>query len=105
MILLSSLYAKFRPDPVAEIGRAVNDEVGVTNGDWVEVQTAAGWTTFKAVVSDTMHPYTVCVPHGWHGEHNANRLTDHQLCDPVAGTPAYKDLRCRVRSLAIGNKP
>ena len=87
---------RHHPDPVAEIGRAVAEEVGVADGDWIEVRTAAGRATFKAAVSDTMHPRTVCVPHGWRGEHNANRLTDDQLCDPVAGTPAYKDLRCQV---------
>lgn len=88
---------RHHPDPVAEIGRAVAEGAGVADGDWIEVRTTAGRAILKAAVSDTIHPRTVCVPHGWRGEQNANRLTDDQVCDPVVGAPAYKGLHCTVR--------
>ncbi len=85
-----------QPEPLAEVGRTVAKETGVRDGEWIEVRTTTGSAIFKVAVSDKLHPRTVSVPHGWRGKHNANWLTDDSTYDPIAGTPAYKDLRCRV---------
>ena len=92
-------------EPVAEVGETVAREVGLAGGEWIEVRTLMGAAAFKAVVSPDIHPRTVSVPHGWRGRHNANWLTDDGTVDPIAGTPAYKDLRCAVRALPEAEAP
>ncbi len=88
---------KHHPEPLAEIGRAVAEEAGVGDGDWIEIRTRVGHTVLRAHVTDRVHPRTVIVPHGWPGAQNANWLTDDLTYDPVVGTPAYKEMRCSVR--------
>ena len=90
------ILRQLQPEPLAEIGATVVQETGVSDGEWVEIQTATGSAIFKAMVSNRIHPRTVSVPHGWTGEYNANWMTDDMLCDPVVGTPAYKGRTCRV---------
>ncbi len=84
------------PEPLAEIGRDLAAETGVRDGDEVKIETRVGACHFKARVSQGLHPRTVSIPHGWTGPHNANWLTDDLSYDPLAGTPAYRDMRCRV---------
>jgi hypothetical protein len=50
-------------------------------------------------VTDSIHPRTVSIPHGWPGAHNANWLIDDLSCDPLAATPPYRDMHCRVEKL------
>lgn len=92
-------------EPLAEVGLTVAREVGLTGGEWIEVRTSMGAAVYKAVVSPDIHPRTVSVPHGWRGRSNANWLTDDALVDLIAGTPAYKDLRCAVRALPESETP
>jgi len=92
-------------EPLAEVGEAVAREVGLAGGEWIEVRTVTGAAVFKAVVSANIHARTVSVPHGWRGRHNANWLTDDATVDPIAGTPAYRDLRCAVRTLPEADAP
>jgi anaerobic selenocysteine-containing dehydrogenase len=92
-------------EPLAEVGETVAREVGLAGGEWIEVRTLMGAAVYRAVVSPHIHARTVSVPHGWRGRHNANWLTDDAAVDPIAGTPAYKDLRCAVRILPEAEAP
>jgi len=93
-----NIAALFRehPNPVAQIGCKVAEEMNVCDGDKVEIRTENGRAVFDAVVSKDIHPGIVGLSHGWQGEQNANCLTDDLLCDPVVGTPAYRGLYCSV---------
>lgn len=84
------------PEPLAEISQALAEEIGVTDGDEVKIETRVGSAVFKAKVTDGIHRRTVSIPHGWAGAHNANWLIDDLPCDPLSATPPYRDMRCRV---------
>ncbi|HJX39536.1 MAG TPA: molybdopterin-dependent oxidoreductase, partial [Anaerolineae bacterium] len=90
---------KAHPQPLAEIGRAITEEVGVSEGDEISIVTSAGTASFRAKLTDSIHPLTVSIPHGWAGKQNANWLVDDLAGDPLAATPPYRDMRCRVEKL------
>jgi anaerobic selenocysteine-containing dehydrogenase len=90
---------KAHPEPLAEISPHLAEEVGVGDGDQVKLETAVGATVFRAKVTENIHPRTVSIPHGWAGGSNANWLIDDISCDPLAATPPYRDMRCRVERL------
>jgi anaerobic selenocysteine-containing dehydrogenase len=71
----------------------------VSDGEEVKLETEVGATVYKTKVVDGMHPRTVSIPHGWTGAHNANWLVDDLSCDPLAATPPYRDMHCRVERL------
>jgi anaerobic selenocysteine-containing dehydrogenase len=87
---------KAHPEPVAEIRRSLAAELGVTDGEEVKIETKVGTSLFKVKVSEGIHHRTVSIPHGWGGAHNANWLIDDLSYDPLAATPCYRDMRCRV---------
>jgi len=90
---------KAHPHPVAELSPAVAGTVGFSDGDEVRIVTTVGAATFRARISDGIHPLTVSIPHGRPGRQNANWLVDDLAVDPLAATPAYRDMRCRVEKV------
>ena len=90
---------KAHPQPLAEIGRAIAEEVGVSEGEEISIVTTTGTASFTAKPTDNIHPRTVSIPHGWPGKQNANWLVDDLAVDPLAATPPYRDMRCRVEKL------
>lgn len=90
---------KAHPEPSAEISQELAAQIGVTDGQEIKIETKVGACVFKAKVKEGMHPRTVSIPHGWPGPHNANWLVDDLSCDPLAGAPPYRDMRCRVERL------
>ncbi len=87
------------PEPLAEISPSLASDIGVSDGDEVRLETTVGAAAYRAKVVDGVHPRTVSIPHGWTGAHNANWLVDDLSCDPLAATPPYRDMRCRVERL------
>lgn len=90
---------KAHPEPVAEISQALATEIDASDGEKVRIQTRVGACVFEVKVSDGLHPRTVSIPHGWAGPHNANWLIDDLCYDPLAGTPCYRDMRCRLEKV------
>jgi anaerobic selenocysteine-containing dehydrogenase len=88
---------KAHPEPLAEISRALAEEVDLRDGQQAIIETRVGAAKFKVRISEAIHPRTVSIPHGWAGPYNANWLVDDVACDPLAGTPPYRDMRCRVK--------
>jgi anaerobic selenocysteine-containing dehydrogenase len=86
-------------EPLAEISRTLASQIGVRNGENVSVETHVGSAPFKVNITEDIHPLTVSIPHGWAGVHNANWLVDDLACDPMAATPPYRDMRCRIRKM------
>jgi anaerobic selenocysteine-containing dehydrogenase len=90
---------KAHGEPLAEMSRTLASQIGVEDGDEVSIQTHVGSAPFKVKVTEDIHPLTISIPHGWPGIHNANWLVDDLACDPLAATPPFRDMRCRVRKL------
>jgi len=87
------------PEPLAEMSPTLASDIGVSDGDEVKLETTVGAAVYRAKVVDGIHPRTVSIPHGWTGAHNANWLIDDLSCDPLAATPPFRDMHCRVERL------
>jgi len=87
---------KHHPDPLVQLHPDTAENLGITDGDNVKVETARGNVKMKAQITPDILPQVVCIPHGWGGEANANRLTIDGEMDPVTGFPAFKSMLCRV---------
>ncbi len=87
---------KMLPEPVAEVGRMIAEERGISDGDLIRIKTSTGEIEIKAGVSDEIHESTVSIPHGWK-ECNANFLVDDTAVEPLSGAPMYRGIRCDVR--------
>jgi anaerobic selenocysteine-containing dehydrogenase len=88
---------KAHPEPLAEMSPALAAQLGLRDSQQATIETHVGSATFKVKISEAIHPRTVSIPHGWAGPHNANWLVDDVACDPLAGTPPFRDMRCRVK--------
>ena len=86
-------------EPLAEMSEALASEIGVEDGEEVKIETRVGSAVFKARVTESIHPLTVSIPHGWAARYNANWLVDDLDCDPLSATPPFRDMRCRVLKL------
>ncbi len=85
------------PVPKAEMGPKTATEYGITDGDFIVIETDRGQVTMWASVDERIMEGVVLVPHGWSGEANCNLLTDCQCREPVMGYPQWKGLLCSIR--------
>jgi formate dehydrogenase len=95
----------------AEIHPKDAAELGVSDGDVVEISSPVGRIELAALVTDAVRPGSVCVDHGWGsrvfdpvgGEApaslgaNRNLLVDNRAVDPLSGTAAFNDQFVAVR--------
>ncbi len=84
------------PDPIAEINTRTGAELGIGNGDWVQVGTPRGRAKFRAKLTEGISPKVVAVQHGWSGESNDNTLTQDRECAEGVGTTPLRGLICSV---------
>ena len=97
------------PEPYAEISRSLAKKIGVKEGDKVEVFSARGKLTVRAMVTDRIQPYkvngeeteTIGMPWSWGFASlspgpSTNNVTMASL-DPGAGTPEYKCCLVNIR--------
>ncbi|MHB8781381.1 MAG: molybdopterin-containing oxidoreductase family protein [Candidatus Geothermincolia bacterium] len=95
------------PDPLAEMHPATAAAAGVTDGDWIWIETPAGRVTLRASVTDAMSPGIVSAQHGWwypedeppeHGwrRSNVNLLFESGPYDPDTGSQCLRSSLCRV---------
>jgi anaerobic selenocysteine-containing dehydrogenase len=103
---------KLHPDPIVQINPELAQKHGITDGDWVWLETRMGRMKQKARLFSGIAPEVVHAEHGWwlpekpeaepslHGawESNVNVLTDDDLnkCDPMVGGWQLKNLLCRI---------
>lgn len=99
-------------DPLVEIHPDTAQELGITDGEWIHIETRRGVIKQKAKVTDGIHPKVVNVQHGWWfpeqsaqepclcglWQSNANVLTmdDPEACDRLSGGGAVRALLCKV---------
>jgi anaerobic selenocysteine-containing dehydrogenase len=96
-------------DPVVEIHPETAEKEGISEGDWVVIESLRGKVRQKAKLFAGMNPGIVSAEHGWwfpekkdprHGwdESNINILTDnaYETCDPAMGATNVRTLLCRI---------
>lgn len=85
-----------RPEPTADMNKKDCENMGLREGDFIEISTKKGAICVK------VHP-TMTVPEGlvnlFHGysEADAESIMDGDHLDPYSGFPAYRSTRCAVR--------
>ena len=98
--------AKMHPNPFIEIHPRDASEMGIEEGDWVEVISARGTAKFPAKVTKAIAPKTVFIPMHWGSlwakEAEANNLTHPQSC-PISLEPELK--ACAVKIIPTNALP
>jgi anaerobic selenocysteine-containing dehydrogenase len=109
---LSSLR-KASPEPSADIHPDTAKPYGITDKQWMIVESPRGSIRAKARVTDAITPGVVCCQHGWwqdckdlklpgydaYGKTSANPglLIGSDLADPISGSLPHRSYLCRVR--------
>lgn len=100
--------------PIAEIHPETAARFGITDGDWMRIETRRGHMRQKAKVTTGIDPRVINAQHGWwfpeepapdYGvwKSNVNLLTDNQPpYDPAMGTYQLRALLCRVERIGGG---
>lgn len=104
------------PDPIAIVSRAVADNAGIDNKDWIEIITPAGRGRFSARIDNAIHDDVVIAEYGWwqgcpdlnkpelpvNGENssNYNMLINYAAVDGISGSVPLRSMRCAVRKVA-----
>ncbi len=96
-------------DPVVEIHPDTAKKEGISQGDWVVIESPRGRIRQRAKFFAGIDPRVVSAEHGWwfpekkdpgHGweESNINILTDnsYEACDPAMGATPVRTLLCRI---------
>ena len=86
---------RLEPEPLIEIHPLTASDLGIADGDLVEVESLRGSIRLKAKLTEDIQPKVVSVQHGW-SEANANILTSDEARDPVSAYPGFRSVMCRV---------
>ena len=98
------------PDPLVQIHPETAAKLGISDGDWVCIESPRGKVRMKCRFFEGIDPRVVNADHGWwfpekpgsepslHGvfESNINVLMDNEHCDPVHGGWPIKTGLCKV---------
>ncbi len=97
------------PDPFVEIHPDTARRLGISNGQWVSIESPRGKVRQKAKIFEGIHPQVIGAQHAWwypekkegnHGwkESNINMLTDnsYESCDPAMGSTSVRTLLCNI---------
>ncbi|MDE2228697.1 MAG: molybdopterin-dependent oxidoreductase [Alphaproteobacteria bacterium] len=103
-----SRVRKARPDPLSEIHPETAARFGISDGDWMWIETRRGRMRQKAKLTRGIDPRVIAAEHGWWFPEegppeygvwrcNVNLLTDNQPpYDPAMGTYQLRALLCRI---------
>jgi anaerobic selenocysteine-containing dehydrogenase len=85
-------------EPFVELNTETARKMGISDGDWVIVETIFGTARMKAMLTDDIHPEVVSTSHAWWRTANQNFLTsdDLEMRDPHSGVPLMRAIACRV---------
>jgi assimilatory nitrate reductase catalytic subunit len=92
------------PQPYCEIHPRLAGELGVADGDFVEVESRRGRAVVRALVTKTIRPDHVFVPYHWPLERAINQCTIRAL-DPVSKIPEFKICAVRVKKAPAPRGP
>ena len=85
------------PDPLVEVNSRTARSLGISDGDWVTVETPYGRMRSRAKLTEGIHPKVIGVQHGWDGDADDNLLTDNRVCAVGVGTTPLRGLLCNIR--------
>lgn len=83
------------PQPRCEIHPRLAEKLGISDGDFVKVESRRGHVVVRAQVVKTIRPDTVFVPYHWPLGRSANNMTIRAI-DPISNIPEYKICAVRV---------
>jgi anaerobic selenocysteine-containing dehydrogenase len=85
-----------RPEPLLEISSKDAEEMGLSQGEEVELYTPNAFITVKVKIT---HKNLYRVAHMYHGyrEADVNLLMDRDNLDPYSGFPGFRTTRCAIR--------
>jgi len=105
---------KPNPDPLVDLHPLAARARGVSDGDWVVVETANGSMHARARFNVDLLPDVVCAQFGWWqacpslglpgydavgaGSANYNALIGSDAADPISGSTPLRSYLCEVRS-------
>jgi assimilatory nitrate reductase catalytic subunit len=84
------------PEPRVEIHPILAERLGISDGDWITVDSRRGDCTLRAQILRTIRPDTVFIPYHWAGRRSVNQLTISAQ-DPISKIPEYKVCAVRIR--------
>ena len=85
-----------RKTPMADIHPGDARNLGLGEGDWVFLRTAAGEIKVQVHVTAAGLPGDVYMFHGY-SEADANELIPAEHLDPYTGFPGFRQVRCRIQ--------
>jgi len=91
---IGSLMEQY-PQPRCEMHPRLAEKLGITDNDFVKVESRRGEIVVRAQVVKTIRPDTVFVPYHWPLDRSANNLTIRAI-DPVSNIPESKICAVRV---------
>jgi anaerobic selenocysteine-containing dehydrogenase len=109
-----SCFRKKFPDPIAQIHPRVAAQQGITDGEWIGIETPIGIVRQKARITDIVGPRVVQADRWWYPERsgsepvffafwetNINVCTDDnpEGSDPVMGSWTLRGMPCRLIKL------
>lgn len=106
-------FRKRHPDPTVEMSENTLKQLGIEDGQWVEVATDKGSAQFRAQAADIIDGVVSCEYGWWYPEEqqgephlsgmwrtNVNCLTsaDIEVCEPLIGSWTYNGIPCTVQA-------
>jgi len=88
------------PEATAELHPDTAREYGISEGDYMTIETPRGKIRMKAKVTQDIRPGMVATAHGWLGDANENLLTDDMPADTEGGLPTFAALLCKISKAA-----
>jgi anaerobic selenocysteine-containing dehydrogenase len=92
-----------RPEAAADLNPDDGNRLGIAQGDLVKISTPKGSVVVKANLTEMVQPGVVHLSPAFI-EVKVNSLIEADYVDPIAGTPGYKSLLCKVETLQCGGK-
>ncbi|MBC7783635.1 MAG: molybdopterin oxidoreductase family protein [Burkholderiales bacterium] len=92
------ILVRSKPEPKAQLHPLLADQIGITDGERVVVESRRGRIVLVAHVTPEIRPDTIFAPFHWGGRQSANILTNPAL-DPTSRMPEFKICAVRVRQV------
>ncbi len=101
---LSPRLSQHRREPLVELHPADASREGIGDGDLVEVTTAQGASTFRALLTENQRRGEMFVPIHWTDRQSSGGragILPRALVDPHSGQPGFKTTPARIARLAF----
>ncbi len=92
------------PQPRCEMHPRLAEKLGISDGDFVKVESRRGSVVVRAMIVKTIRPDTVFVPYHWPLGRSANNMTIRAI-DPVSNIPEYKICAVKVSKAEAPTDP